>query len=276
MLICVDPSNHEVTSCDTSHLFPPRAYWKVQQNFIITKMWRTSRCYRSYGFKKLQKNLILFTTSMLRSTCQCSEIIQPIKSLILCCKVCSANPGCLCVPLVIGFYSLCFFCPLFSSRIYSGGCFQYFKHFLIRMLYWSGKIIWLQCSSTNRSHGNRICSETSYVWGERSTRPSLTEKRVFKESISKRYRPTGTILFLHIWSFGWIFGFILNLDHCVKTQEKNKNSCTNMCRTLWFFFWFWLKSSTDCLQIIEIQWKAAPSFLVSQLFSPENKCCFSL
>lgn len=34
---------------------------------------------------------------MLRSTCQCSEIIQPIKSLILCCKVCSANPGCLCV-----------------------------------------------------------------------------------------------------------------------------------------------------------------------------------
>lgn len=118
------------------------------------------------------------------------------------------------------FYSVRFSCPLFSSRIYSGGCFQYFKHFLIRILYWSGEIIWLQCSGTNRSHGNRIRSETSYVWGERSTRPSLTEKWVWKQSISKKYRPTGTTLFLHIWSFGWIFGFILNLDHCVKTQEK--------------------------------------------------------
>lgn len=140
LLICVDPSNHEVTSCDTSHLFPPRAYWKVQQNFIITKMWRTSRCYRSYGFKKLQKNLILFTTSMLRSTCQCSEIIQPIKSLILCCKVCSANPGCLCVPLVIGFYSLRFFCPLFSSRIYSGGCFSILNIFLSEYFIDLGKL----------------------------------------------------------------------------------------------------------------------------------------
>lgn len=136
-----------------------------------------------------------------------------------------------------------FFLPFIFKQDLFWGLFQYFKHFLIRILYWSGKIIWLQCSSTNRSHGNRICSETSYVWGERSTRPSLTEKRVFKESISKRYRPTGTILFLHIWSQD--FNFILNLDHCVKTQEKNKNSCTNMCRTLWFFFWFWLKSSTD-------------------------------
>lgn len=113
-----------------------------------------------------------------------------------------------------------FFLPLFSSRIYSGGCFQYFKHFLIRILYWSGEIIWLQCFSTNRSRGNQIRSETSYVWGERSTRPSVTEKLVFKESISKKYRPTITTLFLHIWSFDCIFGFILNLDHCVKTQEK--------------------------------------------------------
>lgn len=270
MLICVDPSNHEVTSCDTSHLFPPRAYWKVQQNFIITKMWRTSRCYRSYGFKKLQKNLILFTTSMLRSTCQCSEIIQPIKSLILCCKVCSANPGCLCVPLVITFYSLRFFCPLFSSRIYSGGCFSILNIFLSEYFIDLGKLFGY--SVTNMSRGNRICSETSYVWGERSTRPSLTEKRVFKESISKRYRPTATILFLHIWSQD--FNFILNLDHCVKTQEKNKNSCTELSD--FFLILTEIKHRRHCLQIIEIQWKAAPSFLVSQLFSPENKCCFSL
>lgn len=161
---------------------------------------------------------------MLRSTCQCSEIIQPIKSLILCCKVCSANPGCLCVPLVIGFYSLRFFCPLFSSRIYSGGCFSILNIFLSEYFIDLGKLFGY--SVTNRSRGNRICSETSYVWGERSTRPSLTEKRVFKESISKRYRPTGTILFLHIWSQD--FNFILNLDHCVKTQEKNKNSCTEL------------------------------------------------